>query len=294
MSMSLRLWGVRGSRPVHKGSTLGCGGHSTAFELQLPGEDFALFVDAGSGLAARGPIGGKSLRSIYYVLLTHTHWDHLLGLPFFSPLYEAKNEVHLFSSTTCRGDFPSLFWALFSPSYFPLPVEVKAKLHFHTLVSGADFLLANKVRVQTYQLNHQGVTLGYRFAYGADCVGIVTDHAPLDHGNYLGDGMPVGAAPQFVAAFEVGLVAFMQGCHTVAFDAHFTEETLKLDWGHSTPDRALQFCLQAGVKRLILFHHAPEDSDADIEQKVERCRQQAGKAEIEIVAAREGDVWMLR
>ena len=295
MDMSLRLLGVRGSRPVHKATTLQYGGHSTAFELEVPAENFCLFVDAGTGLAAKHPLQGPSQsQHTYYLFLTHPHWDHLLGLPFFAPLYDAKNDVHLFAAATCRADLPTLFKTLFKAPHFPLPLHIQAKVHFHTLATGADFQVADKIRVQTYQLNHQGVTLGYRFTYGADCVAIITDHAPLDQGNFLGDGMPTCHSAKFSTQFEAGLVDFIRGCHTVVFDTHFTEETLKMDWGHSTPDRALQFCLRAQVQRLILFHHAPEDSDTDIEQKLQRCRKQAGATALEIVAAREGEVWKLR
>ena len=86
----------------------------------------------------------------------------------------------------------------------------------------------------------------------------------------------------------------MQDCHTVIFDTHFTEENLKPDWGHSTPQIALNVCLQASVKRLILFHHAPEDLDSDIDEKIKQCNRDKQEKAIEVVAAREGEIWTVR
>lgn len=298
MPMRLKFLGVRGSRPTHKRGLLGYGGNSTSFEFTFAGEPFHLFVDGGSGLARRGhELGQTPQNKRFHMLVTHTHWDHILGYPFFKPIYNAGNEFNFYASNTTRSTFNDLFFGLQRVSNLPVPVaEIKAKLNFTSIVPGAPFTLENKVRVDTFQLNHQGVTLGYKVSYGGSSACIITDNAPIRNGNYLGEGMHARAAqdqPAFEAAFEQGLVDFMKGAHTVVFDTHFTESTLKPDWGHSTPERALAFCKKAGVSRLILFHHAPEDMDEAVDDKVQTVFHDACHSGIAVEAAREGDEWDL-
>jgi len=298
MSMKLRLLGVRGSRPTHKRHLLGYGGNSTSFELVLDDEKFHLFIDGGSGLAARGHALGESpKKSRFHVLVTHTRWDRILGFPFFQPLYNPKNSISFYASNTTRSTFKELFFGLQRRGNLPVPVgRLKAKVAFNSVGPGEPFTLENKVKVDTFQLNHQGVTLAYRLTYGNDSCAIVTDNAPIERGNYLGEGMREAAAgreEEFEKEFNEGLVRFLAGAHTVVFDTHFREANLKPDWGHSTPARALAFCRDAGVSRLILSHHAPEDSDEQVDDKLQSVFHDACHGGIEVEAAREGDLWDL-
>lgn len=298
MTMRLRFLGVRGSRPTHKRGLLGYGGNSTSFELKLNGEPFYLFVDGGTGLARRGQeLGQTPPRSRFHFLITHTHWDHILGFPFFKPIYNDANELTFYASNTTRSTFNDLFFGLQRASNLPVPLkELKARLRFETITPGTPFTLENKVQVDTFQLNHQGVTLGYKVHYQGHSTAIITDNAPMMPGNTLGEGMQEKAIKDPVAfcqAYDRGLVNFLKGTHTVVFDTHFTESNLKADWGHSTPQRALAFCKAAGVSRLILFHHAPEDLDEQVDDKVQSIFHDACHSGIEVEAAREGDEWDL-
>lgn len=296
--MKLKFLGVRGSRPTHKAELLGFGGNTTSMEFMFEGEDFHLFLDGGSGLAHHSRKKGEYLeaKKIYF-LITHTHWDHILGFPYFKPFLNPKYHFTFFSSTTSKATFSDLFLALHSSSHLPVPpFLMKAKCTFNPVKPDDTFKIENKVTIKTHQINHQGITLSYRIDDGKNSVAIVTDNAPIDNGNYLGEGMKEKAQAnpkKFEADFNDGLVRFLKGTHTVVYDTHFTDRNLKPDWGHSTPTLALDFCKKANVKRLILFHHAPEDHDKDVVQKVNDVVEDGRKHGVEVVAAKEGDVWTL-
>lgn len=266
-------------------------------EFLFEDENFLLFLDGGSGLAHYGRQPGFQVDAKHiYFLITHTHWDHVLGFPYFKPFLNPKIHFTFFSSTTSKATFSELFLGLHSAAHLPVPpFLMRAKVTFSPVKPDTTFKIEDIVTVKTHQINHQGITLSYRVEYKKNSVAIVTDNAPIDNGNYLGEGMKERAKTNknFEADFNSSLVQFLKDCHTVVFDTHFTEQTLKPDWGHSTPHRALDFCKKANVKRLVLFHHAPEDSDLDVEQKVQSVVEDGRKHGVEVVAAREGDVWTL-
>jgi phosphoribosyl 1,2-cyclic phosphodiesterase len=272
------------------------GGNSTSFAFPLERESFRLYIDGGTGLARHGmQLGHDAYADRFHFLITHTHWDHILGLPFFEPAYHEKNSITFYSSQTSKSTFQNLFFGLQHEGHLPIPVsKLKAHIEFKTLQPEVDFFIEDKIKVKTFQINHQGITLGYRLEYRGSCVAIITDHAPVSHGNLLGEGMKERAQTgDFENMFNDGLVRFLQHCHTVVFDTHFTEANLKADWGHSTPHMALHVCRRANVKRLILFHHAPEDTDQDVHAKVASVYHEALEAGIEVYAAKEGDEWEL-
>jgi len=298
MSLKLKFLGVRGSRPTHKVDLLAYGGNSTSMEFLVENSTFRLFLDGGSGLAHLGmQLGEFTKEKNFHFLITHTHWDHILGFPFFEPMYNPDNNLFFYSSQTSKATFHQLFFGLHRNENLPVPSsKLQAAMSFESIHAGTSFMIENQVKVESYQINHQGITLAYRLSYGHDSVAIVTDNAPIGKGNYLGEGMADLAKKnpeKFEKEFNNGLVNFLKDCHTVVFDTHFTDQNLKPDWGHSTPTQALEFCHAANVKRLILFHHAPEDLDHDVHDKLESIVHQGKQLRIDVVAAKEGDIWDL-
>lgn len=295
--MKLKFLGVRGSRPVHKSELLGYGGNTTSMEFIFEKEKFHLFLDGGSGLAHDSYKEAKPLRgNKIYFLITHTHWDHILGLSFCKLFLSPKNKFTFFASSTSKAKFSDLFLGLHSSVHLPVPPYLKhANIDFVPIHSGTEFMIENVVKVKAHQINHQGITLAYRLEYKKSSVAIVTDIAPIEKGNHLGEGMQQDSQDdkKFEEEYRTSLVNFLKGTHTVVFDTHFTEENIKPDWGHSTPKMALKFCEQAKVKRLILFHHAPEDDDKAVDKKLADVRAETTRDIIDIEAAREGDIWNL-
>lgn len=297
--MKLKFLGVRGSRPTHHLNLLGYGGNTTSMEFLFENEDFQVFLDGGSGLAHYGrgksdPSGTDKKR--VYFLITHTHWDHILGFPYFKMFLNPKTKFTFFSSITSKATFSELFLGMHRAKHLQVPPFLsRAHLNFESVAADQEFSIENCVKVRTHQINHQGITLAYRLEYKGSSVAIVTDNAPIEN-NYLGEGMvekAAGREREFEREYNESLVNFLKGVHTVVFDTHFTEQNLKADWGHSTVPRALDFCIAAGVKRLGVFHHAPEDSDQDVTNKVNDVVEKARKHGVDVVATQEGDVWTL-
>lgn len=293
--LKVSLHGVRGSRPRHRQETYGFGGNSTSLEFHTDPQ-FFLFVDGGSGLIKRGQEIARDNNAVkkFHFLMTHTHWDHILALPYFAPLFNSKNQVTFYAGDTKIAKFKDLFNRLFSDTHLGYdPSQIKAAINFVSLLPGDEIKIGPDTRISTFQLNHQGVTLSYRVNYKGYSAVIVTDHAPVTPDNLMGDFMAEKGAssPNIVQEYHRDFVAFLKDSDLVVYDTHFTEANLKLDWGHSTPERALAVCADAGVKTLSLFHHAPEDTDQEVHDKVESILAAALKVGVKVVASMEGTTW---
>lgn len=295
----LRFHGVRGSRPTHHPLRTNYGGNSTCIEFD-PGLGFSLVVDAGSGLQhVTHKLGDHPQKKRIHILITHSHWDHILLLPLMRQLSLPDFEIHLHAPDVEGKTFSDLFKLLLQHGRLPIDAAaIKAKVTFHRVIPGAEFLIEGKIKVSTIQVNHQHVTLGYKITYGDSNVVILTDTASINDGNYLGHGFPERAKQIGNAAFETEynqrLLGFIRNIETVVFDTHFNPKNLKPDWGHATPELAIEFCAKAGVRRVFMCHHAPEDNDNTIAMKQMRAREIALAHDIEVINAREEDEWLLR
>ena len=297
--LHMTFHGVRGSRPVHLPDFLQTGGNTTCVGFDS-GENFHLLIDGGTGLAKFGyKLGDSPNRKRFHILITHTHWDHVICFMSFMPLFDPDVHITFYAPNTTSACFEDLYHGLFKHGHLPMPQGLpKAKVNFVEIAPRQPFLIEGHIRVEGFQLNHQGITLGYKVSSGESSAVVITDTAPMVKGNYLGEGMIATAEAMGHEAFEQKfhreLTDFLTGVHTVVFDTHFNDHNLKPDWGHSTPGIALDYCKKAGVKRLFMFHHAPEDNDLMVFEKLQTIHNDGLVAGVEVANAVEEDEWPLK
>jgi phosphoribosyl 1,2-cyclic phosphodiesterase len=263
----LKFWGVRGSIPVAAYDFLGCGGNTACVELRV--NDTILIIDAGTGIRRLGielqrELVGSKLG--VDLLLTHFHWDHIQGLPFFAPLYSPDSAVR-FYSTRPADQLRELLEGEMSHPYFPVNFELlPAKRSFIDL-SKAPLQLPD-VSVHPFPMNHPQGATGFRIEAGS---AVITHASDLEHGD------PV---------FDKTLREHAQDADVLIYDAQFTpdEYPLRKGWGHSTWLEATRVAQECNVKRLILFHHDPSHEDAMMIDIVARARKHFEKTH----AAQEG------
>lgn len=299
-SPTLKFHGVRGSRPTHEISRLGYGGNTTCIEIDT-GHDFFLVVDAGSGLQRLQQSCSKSPnRKRIHLLITHTHWDHILFLPLMPQLSDPEFEIYLYAPDVGDQSFESLFNILTKKGRLPITWSgVKCKLTIQRINPNESFLIEGKVKVSTFQVNHQHVTLSFKIGLANRSLVVMTDTAELNSLNILGQGMKERARligdQAFVTEYNERIINFLSGVDYLIFDTHFNEHNVRVDWGHGTPELGLNLASAAGIKKLFLFHHAPEDDDTEVARKQDRTRHHpiALRHAIDVINAREGDEWRI-
>jgi len=266
--LQVKFWGVRGSIPTPTPENLGFGGNTTCLELRTPAND-VLVIDGGTGIRALGSalLGEFAGEQIHLRLfLTHFHWDHIQGLPFFMPLYSSVNRVTFLSGIPPETMQQTLAGQMVSP-YFPVPFNfLAAKREFDELSDGGDHLAG--VTIQAFPMNHPQGAFGYRFeANGA----VIVHASDFEHGD-----------PELDAVLRENA----SGADILICDSQFTPEEYesRKGWGHSTWLECTRIAREAGVKRLVLFHHAPEHND----QAVTEIERQAQKHFENTIAAKEG------
>ncbi len=274
--------GVRGSTPCEGPQYARYGGHSACVSLEADGDAPILF-DLGTGLRPYGVgIGERAWRGS--VLLSHLHWDHVQGLPFFLPLHDAGSVLDVFGPRQAEGSLAEVFGGLMRPPYFPVrATDLGGDIRF--LDVGDDDFSIGSARVKARWVRHVGPTLGFRVEWNGVSIAYVPDHGPGCFPNDADDFVP----PEILDLCE--------GVDLLVHDAQHTRDEygVRQHWGHCTVDYAVHVAHAAGARCLALFHHDPAHGDDDIDRILAAtASHSASVGGPEVVAASEGLVIELK
>ena len=299
-STRIKFWGVRGSIPVPGPTTIGYGGNTTCVEVRTNGN--IIILDAGSGIRELGLALNKEFGSApidLTLLLTHTHWDHIQGLPFFLPAYQAKNTIRVLGYQGAREGLATILAAQMELPFFPvswrnLPGTIKVRE-----LKKMEFSVG-KVRVRSRFLNHPGICAGYRLFTKEGSIAFLPDNEPFEPLKLKlaeRDGVHADRARAQAVVQRSKLVEFLKDTDVLILDAQYTDEKYQehIGWGHGALSRVVSLALEARAKKLFLFHHDPSHDDRQIDEMLERARLlvvESGRS-LEVEAAREGaEIWL--
>ncbi len=268
MSISLKFWGVRGSIACAAPRYVGFGGNTSCVEVHAGGH--RLILDAGTGIRELGHVLEQDGTRDIILLLTHTHWDHINGFPFFLPVFHEGRSVRVHAGHLAdSGGVRSVFEGQMMQPMFPVPLDaLRAGLTFEDFRSGDALDLLPGVSVRTAPLRHPNGATGYRLDAGGKSLCYITDteHVP---------GEP-----------DENVLGLIEGADLVIYDSTYTDEEFpeKVGWGHSTWQEGIRLCRAAGVKQLAIFHHDPDHDDTFMEGVERDAKNSWDKA----LVAREG------
>ena len=295
---SVCFWGVRGSIPCPGPSTVLFGGNTSCLEIRV-GEKL-LIIDLGTGVKPLGDyiMANDSRKGPLDVdiFITHTHWDHIMGFPMFTPIFVPGTKLRIWGPVSFDDDtLASIIGNQLSYRYWPVrQSELAAKIEYHELKE-TTLDLGGGLRVITKYLNHPILCLGYRFEYQGKSIVTAYDHEPFrnlfptdpDDPSYNEEAALEGEA----AAKEENekILGFFSNADILIHDTQFTAPEFEkhLGWGHSSYDYAIEAACQAGVKKLLFFHHDPNRTDEQL-QVIEDKFISENKPKLETIMAREG------
>ncbi|MGH7695545.1 MAG: MBL fold metallo-hydrolase [Gemmatimonadaceae bacterium] len=286
MPLRLRFWGTRGSVPSPGPRTVQYGGNTTCVELRTD-DDELIILDAGTGIRelGRSLVAGANGHAIRGdIFFTHAHWDHIQGLPFFTPAFQRGNKFTLWGNPVLQENIGVVVRQQMSPVVFPVAFDdLSARIEVRELTT--DRHATNGYRVEAARVRHPGGALGFRFSSTSDPASSVV-FIPDNELDVFGDQSDSDASP------PEQLVSFARGAKVLVHDAMYTgtEYMDHRGWGHSSFRDAIEFAIAAEVETLVLFHHEPDRSDEELNAQLELCRtmvqERGGK--VKVLAAQEG------
>jgi phosphoribosyl 1,2-cyclic phosphodiesterase len=275
------------------------GGNTTCVELRADGE--IIVLDAGSGIRALGVALDEEFKARpikLSLLITHAHWDHIQGFPFFKPAYDSKNEIRIFGFDGAGATFREIMTEPMRSPFFPITMrELSARMDINKLAE-MKFSLG-KLDIHAAFVNHPGVCAGYRIFTTSGSVAFLPDHEPYEFFLHAARGKQLSAQQlkEIAAEQHAGLVQFLRGSDVLILDSQYTDEeyTSHIGWGHGSISSAVTLAIEAEVQTLLLFHHDPGHSDETVDRMVRSARELAMEngSHLEIIGARQGSEFLL-
>ncbi len=292
--MKFKFWGVRGSIPTPGPGTVKYGGNTTCIEVRTDNNEL-IILDAGTGIHMLGQSLLPQMPLLTNIFITHTHWDHIHGLPFFTPIFIPGNHLRIFGGldpVTGQGIERALNVQL-QYSYFPIrEAELNAKIEYQTIKPKQVTELTDST-VTPYLLNHPVLNFGYRIECNGKSLYFTGDYEP-SFNIYEPDDEAYEHYQEVVEAKKQEVIASMRNVDVLIVDSSYTsaEYAKKKGWGHSTYDMAVEIARKANVKKLFFTHHEPTRTDAQLETIFADIQTRYPDLDFEIELAREGTDWL--
>jgi phosphoribosyl 1,2-cyclic phosphodiesterase len=259
--MLIRCWGARGSIPVSGAAYLRYGGDTPCIEIRTAGDD-VIVIDAGSGVRRLGNLLEKEKRHEFSMVFTHAHWDHIMGFPFFKPIYRRGTRIRFYGCPSTQESVQGIIASIMSPPNFPVPfADITARIAYQEACR-MTFAIGG-MSVSSIPLSHPNEGRGYRFEEDGKSFVFLTD-------NELTYRHPGGMAYEDYRDFCRGADLLVHDAEYIPRDYRQTRT-----WGHSVYTDTLRLALDAGVARLGLYHHNQDRTDAGIERMLTDCRRRA-------------------
>lgn len=291
--MQVTFYGVRGSFPIARRDQVRYGGNTTCLHFQTQsGQD--LIVDGGSGIR----LLGKEMMKREYgkgagkatILVGHTHWDHILGYPFFNPFYIKGNQFQIVSAGQQETHIRDILSGQQTDLHFPISIEHFQSDLDYTMFQAGDTFTLGEFSIETVQLNHPSMTIGYRIEADGVVATVFTDTGRIRK-TRIGDGMGgPDPDPAFSAHYLKQLAQCARNSDLLIHDTQYFEQEMVgiYNWGHSTVEDALELAHQAKVKQLALFHYSPDHSDITIDEQLTLAHDLNQDPALNIIAPYEG------
>ncbi len=285
--MFFKFWGTRGSIPVPGNSTLKYGGNTPCVELRSKSGSLVV-LDAGSGIRELGKklVNGNAVNTIE-ILLSHYHWDHIQGLPFFLPLFDKKYKIVFHGEPSQNGGINNVLSSQLKPDFFPIGAgQLPAEILFSDIYPEKKYDIGG-FTIDTFRANHSSPTIAYKISEGEKSLVYMTDNELLlNYENKIHE-------PNEIKSLNGELVEFCKDCDYLIHDSMYDEISIphKKGWGHSGNLTLAMFGMLAGVKNLILFHYNPDYTDSKIDELLQETKTflKNNGSQMECFAAGEGN-----
>ncbi len=293
--MKLKFWGTRGSIPTPGKDTVRYGGNTPCVEVRLSHDNLVIF-DAGTGIRGLGDAllaKGESVKT--YLMISHPHWDHLHGFPFFKPAFISGNELTILGPQTKKVTLRNMISHQMDKTYFPIQLsELKAKINFRPIRE--ETLEIFDATLQSIYVNHHALALGYRLTSAGRSIVYISDNEPFDRevARSIRNVDKIIVAKYMAVKGDPNqrIFDFARGADILIHDTTYTPEEYvnHVGWGHSHYLFSLKIAQEAGVKKLILFHHDQTHNDEKVDEILQKCRReiQHRQYKFECAAAAEG------